>query len=361
MNFIFIFCLIFLSQTTLASDLKKAVQEFKSKAQEHWSGTVKLTQKEIDILLKSLAAEVSKHLLKTKINFREQSPHSITLSSNGNHELNVFSKKMHSKYQTKVSYNLRYLFDHPYAEASFNKKNQIILLPHSAIIDTTPKIQSVEHESVHAKVFYNLTAKKPMPYYGYFSGNLFKPNDLYLDEMYAYFFDLKAAAKNLHDYLKNPHRREVDLARLKLIISEREKEHPPQLPPLTKFEYLFDSIVKNVVFGKWHTDPASKALKSLIIDNTVLFSIEYKTVVAKIRSNDLIGTFLLIDSKSTDSKNNHQLLRNYVGEISKRVKEHQQYWSEAQELYREVANSKIEDRINLLRKLTRKIRSFYLQ
>jgi len=357
----FIFCVVFFSQAALGSDLRKSVQDFKSKEQKHWSGDVRMTESEINMLVKSLLRKTRKHLLKKKVHFRELLPHSLLLASKGSHELNIFSKRMDSEYTTKVQYNLRYLFEHPYAEASFSRREKTIYLPHLAIVDATVKVRSIEHESIHAKVFHNLINKKPMPYYGHFSGKLFRPNDLYLDEMYAYFFDLKAAASELNKYLESPDLAQVDSARLKLIVSEREKDHPPQLPPLTTFETLFDSVVKNIILGRWHTDPAYNALKNLKLSNNVSFVIEDETVAAKVDSSDFTATIFLIDSKSTDFEKNGRILRNYLKAVGDRVKEHKQRWSEAQALYQKVTNSKIEDRLLLLRSLAEKIESFSLK
>ncbi len=155
-----------------------------------------------------------------------------------------------------IVYSPKFLQEHPYAAGSFSREKNIIFIEKDTL-DNPDKLSTIlRHELLHARVFAELTTRTIAPWYGYFNGEPFAPNTLWLDEALAYQQDLIAAAQELTG----------------------------AKDPVT----LVNGVAKKLLHGGWHSEPAAEALSALPANNelcaTAKYEEEFGVVIASLET-----------------------------------------------------------------------------
>jgi hypothetical protein len=157
-------------------------------------------------------------------------------------------------------YDIRFFAQHPYAAASFSRSQRTLYLPDSTLLNMDVDDATLQHERVHATGWLQAMRGQPSSYLGWFEGERFKPDSLYLDEMHAYAHDLSPAIHEFVGVWQHPSSKAADLA---AILARRRRGDRPEAGVLSGVARAWDQVVAKSMFGRWHVDPVLEVLPAL--------------------------------------------------------------------------------------------------
>jgi peptide deformylase len=186
-------------------------------------------------------------------------PDSTSVLGRAAKQLQVYSRGI-------MMYSPKFFREHPYAAGSFQREQNTLIIDKETFDNPNKPSAVLEHELLHAKVFGELKTRTRAPWYGYFTGESFAPNALYLDEALAYQHDLIFAAKDLSDFLAHtsgPLNLET-LNEIRTQVETRFRGEPlPKGTKLSPIAAAVDQVAKKILHGEWHSAPAAEALAVL--------------------------------------------------------------------------------------------------
>ncbi len=113
--------------------------------------------------------------------------------------LNALALKLQSEEKVQLVFDPNFYWKRPYAAASFVPEDRTLYVSDRALLQNDTEDPTLLHEMVHVGTFSDLTHKRISPYFGYLSGPAYQPDALYLDEMHAYFEDIRVAARQFNE------------------------------------------------------------------------------------------------------------------------------------------------------------------
>lgn len=297
----------------------------------HFSGELVLTEDSIASLTQNLACAAFRHATRNGLLALLHPGARLVIVPSGPHALNHLANRLANGPGATLEYDARFLFEHPYAAANFDKRDGRLRIGHDDVAALSDSGPVLLHELVHVEQWALLKRRQPSDHHGWIDGEITAPNELQLDEMLAYSHDMERAKAALADQLHDLTGEDLAFARLQQIFSARFSNGAPPSAPWSRLETLFDGVAKKTLHGLWHTEPALAVFASLPPDVQATYRLENGTLVVAhltgLVGSQTFGLHLpLIESAGVNDAGNRELFRRQLERARAAAERHRHLW-----------------------------------